>query len=228
MALSTVTEVKSVIGVDMSSTDETAITNVFIPAADAAIKNYVGYELEYNSAVVDTFDGNNHEELFTTVAPIVSITSLTEDGDTLTEGNEEHFVVYKKLGVIKRVGFKGFSDIKLRNIVVTYSAGYSDTEASAEDIPLDIKFISARAAGKLFMASAALGSQQSTGEVSTHTSDTSSDAQFQLVKSESIGDYSATYESVTDMFDKEILTREDKSTLSKYKRQYFTSASILD
>ena len=46
MALSTVSDVKSVIGVDMSSTDETAVTNIFIKAADAAIKNYVGYELE--------------------------------------------------------------------------------------------------------------------------------------------------------------------------------------
>ena len=32
MALSTVSDVKSVIGVDVSSTDETAVTNIFIKA----------------------------------------------------------------------------------------------------------------------------------------------------------------------------------------------------
>ena len=111
MALSTVSDVKSVIGVDMSSTDETAVTNIFIKAADAAIKNYVGYELEYATGIVDTFDGNNQEELFTSVAPIVSVTSVVEDAVTLTEGNQEHFVVYKPLGKIKKTGDKQFSNM---------------------------------------------------------------------------------------------------------------------
>ena len=74
MALSTVSDVKSVIGVDMSSTDETAVTNIFIKAADAAIKNYVGYELNYATGIVETYDGNNQEEIYTNVAPIVSVT----------------------------------------------------------------------------------------------------------------------------------------------------------
>ncbi len=228
MALSTVSDVKSVIGVDMSSTDETAVTNIFIKAADAAIKNYVGYELEYSASIVDTFDGNNKEELYTKVAPIVSVTSLVEDSVTLTEGNQEHYVVYKDMGRIKRTGTKRWSSIRLQNVVVTYKAGYSDSEGTAEDIPMDIKLISARAAGKLFVAAAALGSQQSTGQVGTHAADTTNDSQFQLVKQESLGDYSATYESVTELMDNEILTDKDKATLSKYKRQYFTSAHILD
>ena len=228
MALSTVSDVKSVIGVDMSSTDETAVTNIFIKAADAAIKNYVGYELEYSASIVDTFDGNNKEELFTKVAPVISVTSIVEDSVSLTEGNQEHFVVYKDLGRIKRTGSKRWSSIRLQNVVVTYRAGYSDSEGTAEDIPVDIKLISARAAGKLFVAAAALGSQQSTGDVSTHAADKTADSQFQLVKSESLGDYSATYESVTELMDNEILTDKDKATLSKYKRQYFTSAHILD
>ena len=228
MALSTVSDVKSVIGVDMSSTDETAVTNIFIKAADAAIKNYVGYELNYATGIVETFDGNNQEEIYTNVAPIVSVTSVVEDAVTLTEGNQEHYVVYKQLGKIKKTGYKQFSSIRLQNIVITYVAGYSDSESAAEDIPMDIKLISARAAGKLFVAAAALGSQQSTGQVGTHAADTTNDSQFQLVRSESLGDYSATYESVTELMDNEILTDKDKATLSKYKRQYFTSAHILD
>ena len=113
MALSTVSDVKSVIGVDMSSTDETAVTNIFIQAADAAIKNYVGYELEYATGIVDTFDGNNQEELFTSVAPIISVTSVVEDAVTLTEGNQEHFVVYKPLGKIKKTGGQAIFKYKI-------------------------------------------------------------------------------------------------------------------
>ena len=225
MALSTVSDVQSAIGIDVSTTDETSITNIFIPAADAAIKNYVGYELEYSASIVDTLDGNNEEELFTKVAPIISVTSLVEDAVTLTEGNQEHFVVYKELGKIRKNNYKRFSDIRFQNIVITYSAGYSDSESSAEDIPKDI---SARCAGKLYEAAASLGSQQSTGWTRTQSADSTNDSQFQLVRNERLGDYSATYEPVMDMLGQEILSDEDKAVLNKYKRQYFTSASILD
>jgi hypothetical protein len=228
MALSSVTDVQKAIGIDVSTTDESSITDIFIPAADAAIKNYVGYELEYNAAVVDTFDGGNQEELYTSVAPIVSVTSLYEDSVLYTEGNEEHYVAYKALGLLKRTNNKRWSDIRMQNVVVTYAAGYSDTEVSAEDIPKDIKLIAARAAGRLFVASAALASQQSTGVVSTHNADNATDSQFQLVTEESIGDYKAKYASVLDLMNQEILNTQDKSVLTKYKRQYFTSASILD
>lgn len=228
MALSTVSDVQTAIGVDVSTTDETSITNIFIPAADAAIKNYVGYELEYATGIIDTFDGNNEDELYSSVAPIISVTSLVEDGTTLTEGNQEHFVVYKALGKIKRTNYKRFSDIRLQNIVLTYVAGYSDSESSAEDIPKDIKFVSARAAGRLWVSSAALGSQQSTDSAGTHSADSTNDSQFQLVRNERLGDYSATYEPVVDLMGQDILTKQDKAILSKYKRQYFTSASILD
>ena len=139
MALSTVSDVQSAIGVDVSTTDETSITNIFIPAADAAIKNYVGYELEYSASITDTFDGNHAEELFTSVAPIVAITSLTEDAVALTEGNQEDYVAYKNLGRLRKVNNKRWSDIRYQNISVTYSGGYSDSESSAEDIPKDIK-----------------------------------------------------------------------------------------
>ena len=75
MALSSVSDVKSVIGVDMSSADETAITNIFIPAADAAIKNYVLFSNEdfkinslnklsisrFSSNIGKTIDSNNNE-----------------------------------------------------------------------------------------------------------------------------------------------------------------------
>ena len=137
MALSSVSDVKSVIGVDMSSADETAITNIFIPAVDAAIKNYLGYELEYTSSISETIDGTNEEEFYTKSAPIVAVTSVTEDAVALTEGNDEHFVVYKAEGRVRKTNNKRWSTIRLQNVTIVYCAGYSDSEATAEDIPKD-------------------------------------------------------------------------------------------
>ena len=113
-------------------------------------------------------------------------------------------------------------------MTIVYSAGYSDSEATAEDIPKDLKFISAKGAGKMFVTAAALSAQQPTGEVKTHNADTSTDANFNLVRQESLGDYSATYESIPNLLNEGILNEMDMRVLSKYKRQYFTSASILD
>jgi hypothetical protein len=228
VALSTVSDVEKVLGVDLSSNDETNVTNVFITAADAAIENYVGYSLNYEASIVETFDGTDDDSLYLKRVPVVSVASITEDGFTLTEGNDEDFVVYKKLGLIKRTGLQYWSAQRLQNIVVTYTAGYSDTEVTAEDIPADLKFVSARIAGRLFTASASLSTQQSTGEVSTNIADNTTDSKFQLVKSERLGDYQAEYESVLDQMNQEVLTDADKGILNKYKKQFFTSASILD
>ena len=58
--------------------------------------------------------------------------------------------------------------------------------------------------------------------------DNSTDSKFQMVKSESIGDYDVEYESLLDQLNQELLNPADKSILSKYKKQFFTSAGILD
>lgn len=228
MALSTVSDVEKVLGVDLSSNDEANVTNIFITAADAAIENYVGYSLNYEASIVETFDGNDDDSIYLKRVPVISVASITEDGYTLTEGNDEDFVVYKALGLIKRTGLQYWSAQRLQNIVVTYTAGYSDSEPTAEDIPSDLKFVSARVAGRLFLASASLSTQQSTGEVSTNIADNTTDSKFQMVKSESLGDYRAEYESVLDQINQDILNPADKGILSKYKKQFFTSASILD
>lgn len=228
MALSTVSDVEKVLGVDLSSNDESNVTDIFIPAADAAIENYVGYSLSYEASITETIDGNDDDSIYLKRVPVISVASIVEDGVTLTEGNDEDFVVYKQLGLVKRTGLQYWSAQRLQNIAITYTAGYSDSEVTAEDIPQDIKFVSARAAGRLFLASASLATQQSTGEISTNIADNTTDSKFQMVKSESIGDYRAEYESVLDQINQEILNPADKQILSKYKKQYFTSASILD
>ena len=91
-----------------------------------------------------------------------------------------------------------------------------------------MKYVVARASGRLITSALSLGSQQSTGSVGTHSADSSNDSQFQMVKNESIGDYQVSYESVLDQLNADLLISSDLKILSKYKRQYFTSAGILD
>ena len=119
MALSAVSDVEKVLGVDLSSSDETNVTNVFIPAADAAIENYVGYSLNYEASIAEEIDGNADDSIYLKRIPIVSVTSIVEDGVTLTEGNDEDYVVYKQLGLVKRTGLQYWSAQRLQNIVVT-------------------------------------------------------------------------------------------------------------
>ena len=105
MALSTVSDVEKVLGVDLSSNDESNVTSVFIKAADAAIENYVGYGLDYQASITEKFDGNDDDSIYLKHIPVVSVTSIVEDGVTLTEGNDEDYVVYTKQGLVKELDY---------------------------------------------------------------------------------------------------------------------------
>ena len=205
MALCTVSDVEQVLGVDLSTTDESTVTNLLIPTVEAAISNFLGYDPKYSASITEKFDGDRTEDLFLSRSPVVSVTSVTEDGTTLTEGNGDDYVLYANLGRLRKVGRERWSNAKLQNITVVYSAGYSDSEGTAEDVPKDMKYVCARASGKLIVSALSLASQQSTGSVGTHSADSTNDSQFQLVRNEGIGDYQVTYESVLDQLGSDIL-----------------------
>ncbi len=228
MALCTVSDVEKVLGVDLGSTDESTVTNLLIPTVEDDIANFVGYNPNYTASITEKFDGDKTEDLFLSRSPVVSVTSVTEDGTTLSEGNSNDYVLYSKLGRLRKVGKNKWSAVRLQNITVVYVAGYSDSEASAEDVPSDMKYVCARATGRLIVSALSLSSQQSTGTVNTNQADNTTDSKFQLVRNEGIGDYQVTYESVLDQLNADILQDADRKVLSKYKRQYFTSAGILD
>ena len=64
MALCTVSDVESMIQIDYSSNLEADITNVFIPYVDSAISRFLGYNPEYDSSIVEKFDGKERTHLF--------------------------------------------------------------------------------------------------------------------------------------------------------------------
>ena len=101
MALCTVSDVEKVLGVDLGTTDETTVTNLLIPTVEAAISNFLGYDPNYSSSITEKFDGDRTEDLFLSRSPVVSVTSVTEDGSVLTEGNDQDYVLYANLGRLR-------------------------------------------------------------------------------------------------------------------------------
>ena len=75
MALCSVSDVEQFLQVDLNSTVESSVTNTFIPYVDAAIKRYLGHDVE-QATYTETFDGNEQQDLFLRHIPIASITSV--------------------------------------------------------------------------------------------------------------------------------------------------------
>ena len=122
MALCSASDVETFLEIDLSTTVEGHVTNTFIPYVDAAIKRYLGYDIE-QATFTETFDGNEQKDIFLRHVPIASITSVTEDGSTLTEGNTKDYVYYDN-GRLSRIAIR-WSGIKPKNVVVTYVGGYA-------------------------------------------------------------------------------------------------------
>tara|TARA_A100001201_G_scaffold126842_1_gene111380 strand:+ start:63 stop:701 length:639 start_codon:yes stop_codon:yes gene_type:complete len=211
MALCTVSDVEAIVQIDFASTLETSITNNIIPFADQVIKTYLGYDIEAADQT-ETLFGDNLRELNLKHIPVNSISSITEDGNSLTEGNESDYVFHSN-GRVERV-LGRWSGAKPKNISVSYNAGYST-------IPEDIKFTSARISARIILSAMNLSSQASTGAANTHLSDSTNGASMAIVEEERIGDLSVRFADPMLYFDGDLLKESDKVLLSPYKKQVF-------
>lgn len=214
MALCTSADVESIVQINYNTALQTDITNTFIPYVESAIKRFLGYDPELNASIVETFDGKERTHLFLKVSPVNSVASIVEDGFTLTEGNEQDYVVFKEEGYIVKTGHSRWSDAKLQNVVVTYSGGFAT-------IPDVIRFTCARAAGRILNNTLQLSSLQPKENIDSHKSDASNDGNFYAVNSESIGDLSLTYGDPIGSTFGPALTAFDITALMPYKRIFF-------
>jgi|TARA_B100001094_G_C17990451_1_gene699930 hypothetical protein len=209
MALCSYSDVEAIVGIDFSSTVQTSITNNFIAYSDRVIKTYIGYDIEQSNQTEVLF-GNNMRELSLKHLPVNSITSVTEDGNVLTEGNDNEYVFHEN-GRLERV-LGRWSGSKPRNITIVYNAGYST-------IPEDIRFTSARISARMVLSALNLGSQAKPGAVDTHLSDSTDGADMSVVLQERIGDLTVQFADPLAYFDGDLLKSSDKLLLSPYKKQ---------
>ena len=217
MAFSTASDVESYTQINFDSSLETHLTNNLIPFVDAAIEQYVGYELSHGTKT-ETFTGDQTQEIFLRHLPVHSITSVVEDDITLTEGNQKDFVFYDS-GRLRRLG-KRWSYAREKNIVVTYVSGYTAFGGGlSTDLPIQIKMVSSRAAARLLENILSVSSQQEPGEISAQGSSTAGN--FNIAASERIGDYGVDYAIGTEALSVSPLTQSDMNLLSPFRKSYF-------
>ena len=217
MAFCTAADVRQYVQFSLDSSLTTHLTDNIIPLVEAAIIEYVGYDVE-QATQTETFTGDQTKDIFLTHLPVNSITSIVEDGITLTQGNENDYVSYKN-GRVTRIG-KRWSYLKPLNIVVTYNAGYYARSGSdTPKLPIQFKAVTERASARILESTLVIASQQEAAEIKGQTS--SSESNFTMADSQRVGDYSISYPGGLALNAATVLTASDLTLLAPFRRQFF-------
>jgi hypothetical protein len=217
MAFCTAADVRQYVQFSLDSSLTTHLTDNIIPLVEAAIIEYVGYDVEQTTQT-ETFTGDQTKDIFLTHLPVNSITSIVEDGITLTQGNENDYVSYKN-GRVTRIG-KRWSYLKPLNIVVTYNAGYYARSGSdTPKLPIQFKAVTERASARILESTLVIASQQEAAEIKGQTS--SEVSNFTMADSQRVGDYSISYPGGLALNAATVLTASDLTLLSPFRRQFF-------
>lgn len=126
MALATLANVKEFLHITGDG-DNTLLTNI-LARVESFIKDYINFQFEIPaSSFIEYHDGNGSNTVLLNNYPITELTSVYDDldrvygADTLLDAGD--YVVYNEEGKIVLDG--SFFNKGLRNIKVTYKAGYA-------------------------------------------------------------------------------------------------------
>lgn len=216
MAFCTAADVETFALIDFHSDLESHLTNELIPLVEDAIREYVGYDVDYNTHT-ELFSGNQTRELFLEQAPVLSVTSVTEDDTVLEYGNDKDFLWYEN-GRIRRIGSR-WSFARPDNISITYTAGYDTGGGTGRTLPRAFKYVTARAAARALESALVLSAQQEAAEIVAQTS--SQVSNFTAADSESMGDYSISYVGNIGMNSISLLSGADLQILGKFRKGFF-------
>ena len=218
MAFCTAADVETFALIDFHSDLESHLTNELIPVVEDAIREYVGYTVDYGT-YTETFSGNQTREYFLDERPVNAVTSVVEDGTTLTYGNQEDFLWYSN-GRIRRIGSR-WSFAYPDNITVTYTAGYDTGGGYGLPLPNNFRVVTARAAARLLESALVLSAQQEPSEIVAQKPSSNQVSNFVATDSESVGDYQINYIGNLAMNSVAILSGADLSMLGQYRKSFF-------
>jgi hypothetical protein len=144
MAFAEVEDLAAFLHMDPSLLEDDEGAAMALDAAEVIIKTYTKQDIEETSETV-YIDGPRNSALLLPQLPVTTVTTVTEDGTSLTVSEEyflddEHGVLYRCSG--DRYSPVYWSQGTL-NIAVTYTHGY-------ETIPADVKLVTCSAAGRIF------------------------------------------------------------------------------
>lgn len=218
MAFCTAADVEKFALIDFHSDLETHLTDELIPLVEDAIREYVGYTVDYGT-YTETFSGNQTREYFLDERPVNSVTSVVEDGTILTYGNQEDYLWYSN-GRIRRIGSR-WSFAYPDNISVTYTAGYNTGGGTGPALPRAFRVVAARASARLLESALVLSSQQEPNEIVAQKVSANQVGNFTATDSESVGDYQINYVGNIGMNSIAVLSGADLNMLGQYKKTFF-------
>lgn len=138
-----VEDIAAFLQLDISTDEQKAAANRALVEATAAIRNYTRQHLELVEDETITLDGKGGVRLFLPQLPVVDVSQVVEDGETLTPGSDEDYVLGGN-GIIHRMGGSRWPTTP-QSITVTYSHGY-------ETLPDDIVAVATRAAARAYQS----------------------------------------------------------------------------
>lgn len=158
--------------VTQASLDGDTVTYL-IENATQLIRDHCDQHLNQQDGHSETLDGSNAAWLFLHETPVRAVTSVTEDGTALTEGEADDYLWYADGSLLRR-GTRWTH--KPQAVTVVYDAGYVT-------VPNSLRAVCAAMVARAFQAGAAAMSGETDGE--------------RPKQSESEGPYSVTYAEVT-------------------------------
>ena len=192
-----VADIASFLQVDIITAKQISSANRALTEASAAIRNYTKQYLEKVDDEVITLDSPGGYRLFLPELPVLEVTEVIEDDETLTPDDD-----YKlgQHGILHRIDQKWAEGIQ--NVTITYTHGYTT-------IPDDIVAVCTRAASRAYQAG--LRAAESDGLMG--------------IASKSLGDFSVSYtpesggagEGIMGASAARMLLLSEKDTLDKYR-----------
>jgi len=157
--LCTQADVEKLLQIDFGNDPDDSVAQ-YIAQATAAIETYCGQRLEADTGLVVTLQAQTASTwMFLPRFPVTDVTSVVEDGVTLTTSDEYRW--YEN-GQVRRVTgqFDALWSAYLDAIVVTFDAGYAT-------VPDDVVLACATVAAALFRQGAAFAAHGTAGPVSS-------------------------------------------------------------
>lgn len=137
----TVADIAAFLQVEIATEEQIAAANRALTEATAAIRNYTRQYLELVEDEEITLDGHGGMRLFLPQLPVVSVSAVVEDDETLTANEDYKLGQY---GILYRLGgYRWPREVQI--VAVTYSHGY-------DPLPDDIVAVATRAAARAYQS----------------------------------------------------------------------------
>ena len=124
-------EMRAFLNIPTAQTGKDDLLVTLLDAYNGKIENYLGVTMINSTYTTEKYDGNNTDSLFLKHYPIVSVSELIIDDDTLTASD---FVIYDE-GYLK-IDSDDYSIFTkdVQSVSITYIAGWGTSRANVPDV----------------------------------------------------------------------------------------------